>query len=67
MPTRADIAAATPKCPHRKDRTTTSFDCGRLLTWLHPHEVWRCPVHGDVVTGWELVAVQTFEAEHTHA
>lgn len=64
MPTRADIEAATPKCPSR--RTTDTPQCARLLTYDPKHEVWCCVVHGRAVTCTELVAVQEFEYQMAH-
>lgn len=57
MPTRADIEAATPKCPRSVGPGThTSGEwvarCGaqlRRLTGREPYgEGWRCPEHGAV-------------------
>lgn len=61
MPTRADIEAATPKCPHRK--RTDAPQCARLLLYMHKRETWCCTVHGDVLTCTELTSVQEFEAQ----
>lgn len=62
MPTRADIEAATPKCPALHDRSKLE-QCDLPLWWDHGQELWTCRVHGQVVTATELVAVQRFEAD----
>lgn len=60
MPTRADIEASTPKCPHR--RRADGPQCGRLLAYDHGQDAWQCTVHGYTLSCAELTAVQDLEA-----
>lgn len=54
MPTRADMEAATPKCPGVARQTqygaTVEKVCGQPLAWDHARALWRCPEHGDRLT-----------------
>lgn len=55
MPTRADIEAATPKCPARVGRRMVRGHwcdptCNQPLSWLHALARWTCEDHGAVLT-----------------
>lgn len=61
MPTRADIEAATPKCPQPR---RTGFiagqpqhvPCDQPLVWTHAELGWACEQHGEQVLGEQLAA-----------
>lgn len=54
MPTRADLEAATPKCP----REVQGARCGELLRWDPVTKGWVCPRHMLVLAAYALVKRQ---------
>lgn len=50
MPTRADLQAATPKCPRMVYRRRTER-CALPCAYSVTRDWWICPLHGEVATG----------------
>lgn len=50
MPTRADVEAATPKCPLELGNVGSGVRCGFPLRLNGPSD-WSCPRHGFVSAG----------------
>lgn len=64
MPIRADIEAATPKCPrlggglpHDAQRLRIGQRCGQPCRWDHAAQRWECATHGAVLGGLELARI----------
>lgn len=59
-PSLAQMQAAEPKCPRMVTGghfpTTWEHPCAAPLTYDSNQNVWRCPEHGVVLTGWQLAA-----------
>ncbi len=62
MPSRADMEAATPKCP-RVGRSVLATDglaagerCAQPCKWAAARQRWCCPSHGVVLAGTDLAA-----------
>lgn len=62
MPTRAEILAATPKCPRMVYRQRTER-CAQLCRYRPSDDWWICPQHGEVLLGAALG--QAFAIERT--
>lgn len=67
MPTRADIEAATPKCPRvvvgrRGIRVRLGERCALTLTPLGRSGAWSCPEHG-VIEPIEIVPLRVVGVE----
>jgi hypothetical protein len=69
LPTLAQMEAATPKCPHVDGRSNVRFGgaasappearCGKPCRYVAKRNVWKCPVHGEVLAGELLGAMNT--------
>jgi hypothetical protein len=59
MPTRADIEAAAPKCPHpvtlQRGGKFSPIQCARPMRWVDDDAsgLWVCCSHGSKLTGYE--------------
>ncbi len=68
MPSRADMEAATPKCPKTVDRALAAAKEGEAIKlgvgqrcalpckWSTARQRWCCPSHGVVLAGTDLAA-----------
>jgi hypothetical protein len=63
-PDLATLETATPRCPvgpNRPGLIEAPEPCDRTLTYDEAHELWVCPVHGNVTTTQSLVHRQELD------